>query len=129
MLTDVRFCGYFEKMNIICTYVVKVIYRFLENILGLRGLAPLPLKKCTTDVVLKIENQQGVKNLDEIIACSQGLMVARSTIACIVYIQYNIKKLTILFCPRKFLYSLFSERFKSNSHDGYNFEDQTKQFD
>ena len=106
-----------------------VIYRFLENILGLRGLAPLPLKKCTTDVVLKIENQQGVKNLDEIIACSQGLMVARSTIVCIVYIQYNIKKLTILFCPRKFLYSLFSERFKSNRHDGYNFEDQTKQFD
>ena len=66
-----------------------VIYRFLENILGLRGLAPLPLKKCTNDVVLKIENQQGVKNLDEIIACSQGLMVARSATVCIVYIQYK----------------------------------------
>jgi len=28
-------------------------------------------------IVPKIENQQGVKNLDEIIACSEGLMVAR----------------------------------------------------
>ena len=30
-------------------------------------------------IVPKIENQQGVKNLDEIIACSEGLMVARYT--------------------------------------------------
>jgi len=31
----------------------------------------------TIQIVPKIENQQGVKNLDEIIACSEGLMVAR----------------------------------------------------
>merc|ERR1719348_2437720 len=58
--------------------VDMVFASFIRDADGVRQVKEeLGDKGAHIQIVPKIENQQGVKNLDEIIACSQGLMVAR----------------------------------------------------
>jgi len=58
--------------------VDMVFASFIRDADGVRQVREvLGEKGAKIQIVPKIENQQGVKNLDEIIACSQGLMVAR----------------------------------------------------
>merc|ERR1739846_259995 len=58
--------------------VDMVFASFIRNADGVKQVKEvLGDKGAHIQIVPKIENQQGVKNLDEIIACSQGLMVAR----------------------------------------------------
>eukprot|EP00088_Acartia_fossae_P010820 TRINITY_DN1541_c0_g1_i3.p1 TRINITY_DN1541_c0_g1~~TRINITY_DN1541_c0_g1_i3.p1 ORF type:complete len:536 (-),score=228.63 TRINITY_DN1541_c0_g1_i3:587-2194(-) len=58
--------------------VDMVFASFIRDADGVRQVREvLGEKGKNIQIVPKIENQQGVKNLDEIIACSEGLMVAR----------------------------------------------------
>lgn len=56
-------------------YIAQSFVRDKFDIIPIRGLIARRLPSCK--IIAKIENRQGIKNIDEIIAVSDGIMIAR----------------------------------------------------
>lgn len=56
-------------------YIAQSFVRNAADIIKIRDLIKHALPDCR--IIAKIENQQGIKNIDEIIAASDGIMIAR----------------------------------------------------
>lgn len=56
-------------------YLAQSFVRSRKDILSFRDLVKDRLSNCK--IIAKIENRQGIKNIDEIIAVSDGIMIAR----------------------------------------------------
>lgn len=68
--TDIKF-GIDNKVN----YIAQSFVRNKNDIIKIRDLVKHTLPDCR--IIAKIENRQGIKNIDEIIAASDGIMIAR----------------------------------------------------
>jgi len=68
--TDIQF-GIKNKVD----YIAQSFVRDRNDIIQIRDLVKPPLPDC--QIVAKIENLQGIKNIDEIIDVSDGIMIAR----------------------------------------------------
>jgi len=68
-MQDISFC---EKHGI--EYIAQSFVRTRDDILEVRKLLK-PGSRCR--VIAKIENKEGIKNIDEIISASDGIMIAR----------------------------------------------------
>ncbi|PIU41350.1 MAG: pyruvate kinase [Candidatus Omnitrophica bacterium CG07_land_8_20_14_0_80_42_15] len=70
-----------DKMDILfcishnLDYVAQSFVRTKEDILKIKSLISRGLPKCK--LIAKIENREGIKNIDEIIDASDGIMIAR----------------------------------------------------
>jgi pyruvate kinase len=72
------------------SFIAASFIRSKENVLEIRDL--LKEKKCTNiQIISKIENEEGVKNLDEIVDASDWIMVARWDL----WIEVPIQKLAV----------------------------------
>lgn len=67
---DIRFCLE-NKVD----YIAQSFVRSKEDICALKGEFRGNLYKC--QVIAKIENREGIRNIDEIISASEGIMIAR----------------------------------------------------
>lgn len=56
-------------------YIAQSFVRNKNDIIKIRALVKNTLPDC--QIIAKIENRQGIKNIDEIIAASDGIMIAR----------------------------------------------------
>ena len=56
-------------------YIAQSFVRDRKDVLQVRDLITQRLPGCK--VIAKIENRQGIRNIDEIIECSDGIMIAR----------------------------------------------------
>ncbi len=56
-------------------YIAQSFVRNKKDIIKIRDLVKAALPDCR--IIAKIENRQGIKNIDEIIAASDGIMIAR----------------------------------------------------
>jgi pyruvate kinase len=72
-LDDVRFVV--RKFEQPADYFAASFVRRKEDILAIRKI--LDEENCSTQIISKIENQDGLKNFDEILEVSDGIMVAR----------------------------------------------------
>ncbi|MHA2030769.1 MAG: pyruvate kinase [Candidatus Kariarchaeaceae archaeon] len=72
-LDDVRFVV--RKFAQPADYFAASFVRRKEDILAIREI--LDDANCSTNIITKIENQDGLKNFDEILEVSDGIMVAR----------------------------------------------------
>ena len=81
-------------------YIAQSFVRSKEDILSFRDLVKDKLPNCK--IIAKIENRQGIKNIDEIIAVSDGIMVARGDmgVSLPIYEIAVIQKMIIRKCNR-----------------------------
>lgn len=56
-------------------YIAQSFVRNKEDIISIRGLINTDMPQCK--IIAKIENRDGIKNIDEIIEVSDGIMIAR----------------------------------------------------
>ncbi|MDD5422198.1 MAG: pyruvate kinase [Candidatus Omnitrophota bacterium] len=93
-IDDISFC---EKHGV--EYIAQSFVRAGNDILDVRGL----LKKGSRcRVIAKIENREGIKNIDEIIKVSDGVMIARGDmgVSLPIYEIPVIQKMIIKKCNR-----------------------------
>ncbi|MCG2713059.1 MAG: pyruvate kinase [Candidatus Omnitrophica bacterium] len=81
-------------------YIAQSFVRSKKDILNFRDLVKDRLPNCK--IIAKIENRQGIKNIDEIIAVSDGIMVARGDmgVSLPIYEIAVIQKMIIKKCNR-----------------------------
>ncbi len=81
-------------------YIAQSFVRSKKDILNFRDLVKDRLPNCK--IIAKIENRQGIKNIDEIIAVSDGIMVARGDmgVSLPIYEIAVIQKMIIRRCNR-----------------------------
>ena len=81
-------------------YVAQSFVRSKEDILSFRDSVKDRLPNCK--IIAKIENRQGIKNIDEIIAVSDGIMIARGDmgVSLPIYEIAVIQKMIIKRCNR-----------------------------
>ena len=93
-IEDVSFC---QKQNV--EYIAQSFVRIKNDILGVRALLK-PGSRC--QIVAKIENKEGIKNIDEIIKVSDGIMIARGDmgVSLPIYEIPIIQKIIIKKCNR-----------------------------
>lgn len=93
---DIRFC--IENQ---LDYIAQSFVRNKFDILKIRGLIKDNLPSC--QIIAKIENRQGIKNIDEIINVSDGIMIARGDlgVSCPIYEVPIIQKEIIKKCRQK----------------------------
>ena len=82
-------------------YIAQSFVRDSKDILYIRGLIKDRLPDCK--IIAKIENRQGIRNIDEIIEVSDGIMVARGDIGVSlpIYEIAVIQKMIIKKCNQK----------------------------
>ncbi len=82
-------------------YIAQSFVRDSKDVLYIRGLIKDRLLDCK--IIAKIENRQGIRNIDEIIEVSDGIMVARGDIGVSlpIYEIAVIQKMIIKKCNRK----------------------------
>lgn len=93
--TDIQFC---IKNNF--DYIAQSFVRNKKDILKIRHLLEDKLPSC--QIIAKIENYQGLNNIDEIIAVSDGIMIARGDlgVSCPIYEVPIIQKEIIKKCKQ-----------------------------
>ncbi|MBI4706403.1 MAG: pyruvate kinase [Candidatus Omnitrophica bacterium] len=93
-IQDISFC---EKHNV--EYLAQSFVRTKNDILDVRKLLK-PSSRCR--VIAKIENREGIKNIDEIINVSDGIMIARGDmgVSLPIYEIPVIQKMIIRKCNR-----------------------------
>ncbi len=70
---DIRFLGYAAEQG-----VDFIAHSFVRNAADVADVqAELDRLECPAKIIAKIENQEGVENIDEILGCVYGVMVAR----------------------------------------------------
>ncbi|GAF04053.1 pyruvate kinase [Saccharicrinis fermentans] len=70
---DIRFIGYAAEQE-----VDFIAHSFVRNAADVADVqAELDRLECPAKIIAKIENQEGVDNIDEIIECVYGVMIAR----------------------------------------------------
>jgi len=81
-------------------YIAQSFVRNKKDILSFRDLVKGRLPNCK--IIAKIENRQGIKNIDEIIAVSDGIMVARGDmgVSLPIYEIAVVQKMIIKKCNR-----------------------------
>lgn len=82
-------------------YIAQSFVRDKEDILEIRNLINERLAACK--LIAKIENRQGIKNIDEIIDASDGIMIARGDmgVSMPIYEIPMLQKLIIKKCNHK----------------------------
>ena len=82
-------------------YIAQSFVRDSKDVLCIRGLIKDRLADCK--IIAKIENRQGIRNIDEIIEVSDGIMVARGDIGVSlpIYEIAVIQKMIIKKCNQK----------------------------
>jgi len=93
-ISDISFC-----QNHDIEYIAQSFVRTKEDILEVRKLLK-PNSQCR--VIAKIENREGIKNIDEIIKVSDGIMIARGDmgVSLPIYEIPVIQKMIIKKCNR-----------------------------
>jgi len=93
-IEDILFC---QKQKV--EYVAQSFVRTKEDVLEIRRL----LKKSSScQIIAKIENKEGIKNIDEIIKVSDGIMIARGDmgVSLPIYEIPIMQKMIIKKCNR-----------------------------
>lgn len=93
-IADISFC---QKQNV--DYIAQSFVRTKTDILDVRKLLN-PDSQCK--IIAKIENKEGIKNIDEIIKVSDGIMIARGDmgVSLPIYEIPIIQKMIIKKCNR-----------------------------
>ncbi|MBU0684174.1 MAG: pyruvate kinase [Candidatus Omnitrophota bacterium] len=93
-IQDILFC---EKNNV--EYIAQSFVRSKKDILELRDVLG---KSSRCRIIAKIENKEGIKNIDEIIKVSDGIMIARGDmgVSLPIYEIPLIQKMIIKKCNR-----------------------------
>lgn len=81
-------------------YIAQSFVRTRQDVLAIRKI--LEAKSAAIKIVAKIENREGIKNIDEIIAASEGIMIARGDmgISIPIYEVPMVQKEIIRKCNR-----------------------------
>ncbi|MCW3806271.1 pyruvate kinase [Plebeiibacterium marinum] len=70
---DIRFIGYAAKLEV--DFIAHSFVRNAQDVADVQK--ELDLLECPAKIIAKIENQEGVDNIDEILECVYGVMIAR----------------------------------------------------